>query len=341
MKELITGGAGFIGTNFVRYWKEKYPGDQVRVLDKLTYAGHKENLSGLDIEFIQGDICDPEVVAQAMLGVDIVVHFAAETHVDRSVMGPDAFIQTNVIGTKVLLQAALKNQVQLFHHISTDEVFGHLPLDRPDLKFNEETCYNPSSPYSAAKASSDHLVRAWHETYGLPVTITNTSNNYGPYQDPEKLIPRFITNLLSGQKVPLMGKGENVRDWIHILDHARAVDMIIHAAIKDKKIIGQTFCVGGNSERTNLQVTMELLKILGKDESSIEPIEHRLGHDARYAIDSSKIKKMLGWEPQFTFEQWFPKTVEWYKNNEWWWRPLKEGRPLIDPADQKKLSKNV
>ncbi len=340
MKELITGGAGFIGTNFVRYWREKYPGDHLRVLDKLTYAGHKENLSGLDIEFVQGDICDPKIVAQAMLGIDVVVHFAAETHVDRSVMGPDAFIQTNVVGTKVLLQAALKNGIKLFHHISTDEVFGALPIDKPEEKFTEESRYNPHSPYSATKAASDHLVRAWHETYGLPVTITNASNNYGPYQDTEKLIPRFITNLLTGQKVPLMGKGENVRDWIHVLDHAGAIDMIIHAALKDPNIIGQTFCVGGNSERTNLQVTMELLKILGKDESWIEPIEHRLGHDSRYAIDSSKIKKVLGWEPQFTFEEWLPKTVEWYKNNEWWWKPLKEGRPLIDPADQKKLNKN-
>ncbi|MEK7163610.1 MAG: GDP-mannose 4,6-dehydratase, partial [Patescibacteria group bacterium] len=219
-------------------------------------------------------------------------------------------------------------------------VFGALPIDKPEEKFTEESRYNPHSPYSATKAASDHLVRAWHETYGLPVTITNASNNYGPYQDTEKLIPRFITNLLTGQKVPLMGKGENVRDWIHVLDHAGAIDMIIHAALKDPNIIGQTFCVGGNSERTNLQVTMELLKILGKDESWIEPIEHRLGHDSRYAIDSSKIKKVLGWEPQFTFEEWLPKTVEWYKNNEWWWKPLKEGRPLIDPADQKKLNKN-
>lgn len=339
MRILETGGAGFIGTNFARYWRDIHPEDQLVVLDKLTYAGHRANLSGLEIEFIQGDICDPETVAQAMLGIDVVVHFAAETHVDRSVMGPDAFIATNIIGTKVLLQAALKNRIKLFHHISTDEVFGHLPLDRPDLKFNELTSYNPSSPYSAAKASSDHLVRAWYETYGLPVTITNTSNNYGPYQDTEKLIPRFVANLIEGKKLPLMGKGENVRDWIHVDDHCSAVDLIIHSALENSSLIGQTFCVGGNSERTNYQVTMKLLELFGKDESWIEPIEHRLGHDARYAIDSSKIKKILGWEPKHTFEDGLAKTVEWYRDNEWWWKPLKEGRPLIDPSEQRKLNK--
>lgn len=340
MKLLVTGGAGFIGTNFIRYWLNKYPQDSITVLDKLTYAGHRENLSGLPIKLVVGDICDPEIVETAIKNAEVLVHFAAETHVDRSVMGPDAFIQTNVVGTKVLLQAALKEGVRLFHHISTDEVFGHLPLDRADLKFNEQTSYDPSSPYSAAKAASDHLVRAWHRTYGLPITITNTSNNYGPYQDPEKLIPRFITNLLAGQRVPLMGKGENVRDWIHTLDHSRAVDMIIHAALIDPEIIGQTFCVGGNSERTNYQVTMEILKRLDKDESWIEPIPHRLGHDARYAIDSTKIKKVLGWESQYSFEEWLPQTVDWYRENEWWWRPLKEDRPLIDPEVQQKLLKS-
>ena len=340
MKLLVTGGAGFIGTNFVRYWVDKYPEDGIVVLDKLTYAGHKENFSDLPIELVVGDICDPEVVSQAMVDTEVVVHFAAETHVDRSVIGPDAFIQTNVVGTKVLLQAALQSGVKLFHHISTDEVFGHLPLNRPDLKFNETTSYDPSSPYSAAKASSDHLVRAWHRTFGLPVTITNTSNNYGAYQDPEKLIPRFVTNLLIGKKVPLMGKGENVRDWIHVFDHAQAVDLIIHAALKKPQVIGETFCVGGNSERTNYQVTQEILKILKKDESWIEHIEHRLGHDARYAIDSTKIKEVLGWEPSHSFEEWLPKTVKWYQENEWWWRPLKEGRPLIDPEVQRKLLKS-
>lgn len=339
MKILVTGGAGFIGSNFVRYWAEKYPGDEIRVLDKLTYAGHKENLSGVKFEFIQGDICDKEIVAKAMIGIDVVVHFAAESHVDRSIMGPDVFLQTNVLGTLALLQAALNEKVKLLHHISTDEVFGALPLDKPNIKFNEETPYHPHSPYSASKASSDMLVRAWNTTYGLPITITNTSNNYGPYQDPEKLIPRFITNLIEGKKVPLMGRGENVRDWIHVDDHCSAVDLIIRLALENDGLIGQTFCVGGNSERTNYQVTKRLLEIFGKDESWIEPIEHRLGHDARYAIDSSHIKKVLGWEPKHTFEEGLAKTVEWYKNNGWWWKALKENRPLIDPSEQKKLKK--
>lgn len=324
MNLLITGGAGFIGSNFVRYWLDKYPQDKITVLDKLTYAGHRQNLKGLKIRFIKGDICDPLAVNRAMKGTDVVVHFAAETHVDRSIMGPEAFIQTNVIGTQVLLQHALKHQVKLFHHVSTDEVFGSLPLNSPKLKFDETTCYRPHSPYSASKAAADHLVRAWHDTYGLPITITNTSNNYGPYHDPEKLIPRFITNLLIGKKVPLMGKGENVRDWCYVLDHCRAIDLIIHAALKNDKIIGETFCVGGNSERTNREVTHEILKLLGKDQSWIEPIPHRLGHDERYAINSTKIKKLLGWQPQYSFEEALANTVTWYEQNHAWWRPLKE-----------------
>ena len=328
MKLLITGAAGFIGSNFVRYWLDKYPKDNIRVLDKLTYAGHKENLRGLKIDFIKGDICDPKVVTKAMAGVNVVVHFAAESHVDRSVVGPDVFIHTNIIGTQVLLQAALQAKVKLFHHVSTDEVFGALPLGKLAAKFTEKTAYDPHSPYSAAKASSDHLVRAWYHTYGLPVTITNTSNNYGPYQDPEKLIPRFITNLLTGQKVPLMGKGENVRDWIHVSDHCAGVALVIQTALKNPKIIGQTFCLGGNSERTNLQVTKEILKILKKDASWITPIPHRPGHDARYAIDSSKAKRILGWKPKHTFSAGLVQTVSWYKQNSWWWQPLKGKNPF-------------
>ncbi len=340
MKILVTGGAGFIGSNFVHYWHKKYPKDEIVVLDKLTYAGHRENLKDIEgkkVKFIKGDICDPEVVKRAIRGIDVVAHFAAETHVDRSVLGPDVFVQTNVVGTQVMLQNALGAGVKLFHHVSTDEVFGELPLNRPDLKFNEKSPYNPHSPYSAAKASADHMVRAWHRTYGLPVTITNTSNNYGPWQDTEKLLPRFITNLILGKKVPLMGKGENVRDWIYVLDHCRAIDTIIHAALKDEKIIGQTFCVGGNSERSNLQITREILKLMGKDESWITHIEHRLGHDSRYAIDSSKIKRVLGWKPEHKFEDWLPATVKWYKENKWWWKPLREGRPIVDPEVQKNL----
>lgn len=323
MRVLITGGAGFIGANFVRHWAKKYPTDQIRVLDKITYAGHLENLSGVKYTLVKGDICNPSDVDKAMSKVDVVVHFAAESHVDRSILGPGVFVQTNVLGTQVLLQHAVKHKIKLFHHVSTDEVFGSLPINKPKLKFTEETPYSPNSPYSASKASSDHFVRVWHETYGLPTTISNTSNNYGPYQDPEKLIPRFITNLLTGQKVPLMGKGENIRDWIHVSDHCLAIDLIIHSALKDKSVIGQTFCVGGNAEKSNLQVTEEILRLLGKGKSWIQPIEHRLGHDARYAIDSSKIRRKLGWKPKYNFEQGLAETVKWYKNNEWWWKPLK------------------
>ncbi|HAI63068.1 MAG: dTDP-glucose 4,6-dehydratase [candidate division WWE3 bacterium GW2011_GWF2_41_45] len=341
MKILITGGCGFIGSNFVRYWRKKYPQDEIVVLDKLTYAGHKENLSDIAHTFIQGDICDPSIVAKAMQNADTVVHFAAESHVDRSIVGPGIFIQTNVIGTQVLLEEALRQKVKLFHHVSTDEVFGSLPLDSPELRFNESTNYSPNSPYSASKASSDHLVRAYHKTFGLPVTVTNTSNNYGPYQDPEKLIPRFVTNLIEEKKVPLMGNGENVRDWCYVEDHCRAIDLIITGALNDQRIIGETFCVGGNSEKSNLEITNTLLKIFEKDSSWIEKIPHRLGHDERYAIDSSKIKQMLGWEPENKLEDRLSETVKWYKENGWWWKPLKEGRPLIDPDVQLKRTGKV
>lgn len=344
MKLLVTGGAGFIGSNFIRYYLNKHPQDEIVNFDKLTYAGHlsstKDFESNPNYQFVEGDICNPSEVAEAMQGVDVVVHFAAESHVDRSIVGPKVFLETNVLGTQVLLDEALKVGVKLFHHVSTDEVFGSLPLEPKNIRFNEDTSYNPHSPYSASKASSDHLVRAYHTTYGLPVTITNTSNNYGPYQDPEKLIPRFIIHLLNDEKVPLMGKGENIRDWVFVVDHARAIEMVIHAALEDKKIIGETFCVGGNSERSNMEVTAELLKIIGKDESSIEYVEHRLGHDLRYAIESLKIKKMLGWEPEFSFEDWLIKTVDWYKENREWWEPLvKQSRPVVDRVAQKAYKK--
>lgn len=340
MKLLITGGCGFIGSNFIRYWLNKYPKDKIINLDKLTYAGHlsstKDFVTNPNYNFIQGDICDPEIVKSAMEGAEVVVHFAAESHVDRSIIGPKIFLETNVLGTQVLLDEALKQGVKLFHHISTDEVFGALPLTPKSQKFNEQSLYNPHSPYSSSKAASDHLVRAYHTTYNLPITITNTSNNYGPFQDPEKLIPRFIINLLNGKNVPLMGKGENVRDWCYVLDHARAVDTVIQAALKNSKIIGETFCVGGNSERSNLEVTKNLLKLTGREKDAIEFVDHRLGHDLRYAIDSSKIKKVLGWEPEYSFEDWLIKTVDWYKENEWWWRPLlKEERPVLDRVAQK------
>ncbi|MFH0937201.1 MAG: dTDP-glucose 4,6-dehydratase [Candidatus Daviesbacteria bacterium] len=345
MKFLVTGGCGFIGSNFIRYWLEKYPKDEVVNLDKLTYAGHLSSTKNFsqnkNYKFIKGDICDPKVVKKSIKGVDVLVHFAAESHVDRSIVGPKIFLQTNVLGTQVLLDAAMDEKIKLFHYVSTDEVFGSLPLLPKSKKFNEETSYQPNSPYSASKAASDFLVRTYHHTYGLPITITNSSNNFGPYQDPEKLIPRFILNLLQGQRVPLMGRGENIRDWIYVLDHCRAIDLIIQSALQSPKIIGETFCVGGSSEKTNLEVTRMLLKLTDQEQKLIKYVGHRLGHDLRYAIDSSKINKTLGWKPEYQFEAGLKKTVKWYKENEWWWKPLlKEERPIIDWKAQKTYGSN-
>ncbi len=329
MRILVTGGAGFIGSNFIHYWLKNHPEDEVINFDKLTYAGHLESLQDVEsnpnYSFVQGDIANSSDVEKVMPGVDIVVHFAAESHVDRSIINPLAFVKTNVMGTGVLLNAAVEHKVQRFHHISTDEVFGQLgPNDPP---FNEQTKYAPRTPYAASKAGSDHLIRAYYETYGLPITITNCSNNFGPYQDPEKLIPRFITNVLQDQKVPLMGEGENIRDWLHVLDHCRAIEKVLREGQ-----IGGTYCVGGE-EHSNLEVTKMVLQLLGKDESYIEPVEHRLGHDFRYAIDDSKIRE-LGWEPEHDFGTWLEQTVTWYKANQQWWKPLIEGRPNVDRVAQ-------
>ncbi len=335
MRLLVTGGCGFIGSNFIRYWLENNPKDSVVNLDKLTYAGHltstKDFAKNPHYKFIKGDICDPKVVSRAVKGVDIVVHFAAESHVDRSVIDPMVFIKTNVLGTGVLLDMALKNKVKHFHHVSTDEVFGQ--LSKSDPPFDEQTPYRPRTPYSAAKAGSDHLVRAYFETYGLPVTITNCSNNYGSYQDPEKLIPRFITNILTGKKVPLMGKGENIRDWLFVEDHCRAIELVLK-----KGTVGETYCIGGE-EKSNLEVTTAILKALDKDEEWIETVEHRLGHDFRYAINPAKIKS-LGWKPLHSFDEWVEKTVLWYKKNRWWWDLLlKETRPVVDRVAQRTYGK--
>lgn len=331
MKMLVTGGCGFIGSNFIRYWLENYGDDLVVNLDKLTYAGHlsstKDFLQNPNYKFIQGDICDPEVVDKAMEGVDYVVHFAAESHVDRSVLDPMVFIKTNVLGTGVLLDAALKHSVKRFHYVSTDEVFGQLqPGEKP---WTEESKYMPRTPYSASKAGADHLVRAYFQTYGLPITITNCANNFGFYHDPEKIIPRFITNLLRDKKVPLMGKGENIREWLFATDHAKAIDLVLQ-----KGKIGETYCIGGEA-KTNLELTKMILKLLGRDESWIEYVEHRLGHDFRYGLDDTKIRK-LGWEPEHDFEEWLEKTIDWYKDNQWWWEPLLEiDRPVVDRVAQK------
>jgi len=323
MKILVTGGAGFIGSNFIRYWLKKYPDNEIVNLDKLTYAGHlsttKDFSGNKNYKFIKGDICDPKIVDQAIEGVDIVVHFAAETHVDRSIVGPKTFILTNVVGTQVLLDATVSHKVKRFHHVSTDEVFGALPLESAE-KFNESTLYNPRSPYSASKAGSDHLVRAYHTTYGLPITITNCSNNFGPYSDPEKFIPRMITDLINGSPVKIYGDGKHVRDWLYVEDHVRAIDVVLQ-----KGKIGETYLVGGLTEDIpNLEVAKRLLKLFGKDQSQIKFVPDRLGHDRRYAVDWSKIEKDLGWKPEHNFEEWLVKTVNWYKENDWWWRPLKE-----------------
>ncbi|MBI4032970.1 MAG: dTDP-glucose 4,6-dehydratase [Candidatus Blackburnbacteria bacterium] len=330
MKLLVTGGAGFIGSNFIHYWLGTHAKDQVVNFDKLTYAGHLESLRDVkdnkNYSFIKGDIAEPEDVKNAIKGVDIIVHFAAESHVDRSIIDPLIFVKTNTWGTAVLLKAALDNKVKRFHHVSTDEVYGSLgPNDPP---FNPDTPMRPRTPYAASKAGADHLVRAFLETYGLPVTITNCANNFGPFHDPEKLIPRFITNLLEGEKVPLMGKGENVREWLYVVDHAKAIDLVIQ-----KGKVGETYLVQGE-EKTNLEVARKILEILGLDESYIEYVEHRLGHDFRYANDGRRIRE-LGWRPEHTFDEWLEKTVEWFKENEWWWKPLKKGRPNVDRSAQK------
>ena len=324
MKIFVTGGAGFIGSNFIQYWLKRYPEDQVVNFDCLTYAGNLENLkvveSNQNYKFIKGNICDTKSVDSAMKGTDIVVHFAAESHVDRSIKKPSEFVLTNVVGTQVLLDMALKHNVSKFHHISTDEVFGSLGLEDTS-KFNERTNYNPSSPYSASKAGSDHLIRAYYETYGLPITITNCSNNFGPFQFPEKFIPLAITNILENKKVPVYGDGLYVRDWLYVIDHCRAIDLVLK-----KGKTGETYLVGGmTSNISNLEVVRKILKLMGKDESFIEYVKDRPGHDRRYAVDWSKIKNELGWEPMHNFEEWLEKTVAWYKENEKWWRDVKTG----------------
>lgn len=320
MKLLVTGGAGFIGANFILYWLEKYPEDEIINFDKLTYAGNLSSLKSVEhnprYSFVKGDICDAGTVENVVKNSDIVVHFAAESHVDRSISGPAVFVQTNVIGTQVLLDAAVKH-AKRFHHISTDEVFGALSLDSTE-KFNESTRYDPHSPYSASKASSDHLVRAYHTTYGLPITISNCSNNYGPYMFPEKLIPLTIINTLQNKKVPVYGDGLYVRDWLYVTDHCRAVDMIIHQGN-----IGETYCIGGlTDDVNNLSVVKKILRTMGKDDSSIEFVTDRPGHDRRYAVDWSKIKRTLGWQPAHDFDTYLEKTIEWYRDREDWWRPL-------------------
>ncbi|MFC1727831.1 dTDP-glucose 4,6-dehydratase [Patescibacteria group bacterium] len=323
MKILVTGGAGFIGSNFIRYWLKNYPRDRVINLDKLTYAGNLKNLNDVQDNpryvFVKGDICDSRLVNKVFKGVDRVIHFAAESHVDRSISGPAVFVKTNIVGTQVLLDAVVKHRIKKFHHVSTDEVFGALPLGSKK-KFNERSIYDPHSPYSASKAASDHLVRAYFHTYGLPVTITNCSNNYGPFQFPEKLIPLAITNLIEGKKIPVYGDGFYVRDWLHVDDHCRAIDLVLR-----KGKIGETYCVGGmKKDLNNLNLVKKILKIMNKDDASIEFVKDRPGHDRRYAVSFNKIKTRLGWQPKHSFDKWLGKTIKWYQKNQDWWQPLKK-----------------
>lgn len=322
MKLLVTGGAGFIGSNFIHYIIKKYPDYKVVNLDALTYAGNLENLKSVEknknYKFIKGDICDRELVSDLVKDVDAIAHFAAESHVDRSILDSGAFVRTNVLGTQNLLEAAREHGNKRFHHISTDEVFGD--LDRDEAPFYENTPYNPRSPYSASKAASDHLVRSYYETHKLPITISNCSNNYGPYQFPEKLIPLFVSNILEGNKVPVYGDGMNIRDWLFVEDHCEAVDLILH-----KGKIGQTYCVGGDNERPNIEITKKILEILGKGEEMIEYVKDRKGHDRRYAINCDKIKKELGWKPKTDFNNGMYQTVYWYIKNSGWWKKIKSG----------------
>jgi len=322
MRLLVTGGAGFIGSNFIRYWLEKYPKDEVVNLDKLTYAGHlsstKDFEKNKNYTFIKGDICNPETVKRAMKGVDVVVHFAAESHVDRSIRNPGSFVTTNVLGTQVLLEEAVRLKVKRFHHVSTDEVFGSLSLKSKE-KFTPQTNYDPRSPYSASKAASDHLVRAYHHTFDLPITITNCSNNYGPFQDPEKFIPRSITNLINNLPIKIYGDGQYVRDWLYVEDHCRAIDLVINQGE-----VGETYLVGGlNKDISNLEIAQKLIKLLNKDQSFIELVPDRKGHDRRYAVDWSNTKEKLGWQPKYNLDTYLQQTVSWYQKNTWWWEPLK------------------
>lgn len=322
MNILVTGGAGFIGSNFIRYWLTEHPQDVITNLDVLTYAGNLASLKDVEqnpnYEFIQGSILDAELVGQLVETADRIVHFAAESHVDRSILGPEAFVETNIRGTFTLLEAARKKKIP-FHHISTDEVFGSLKLGS-SAKFAEHTPYQPNSPYSASKAGSDHLVRAYHETYGLPVTITNCSNNFGPYQHPEKFIPRMITDLMDGGTVKIYGDGLYVRDWLYVEDHCRAIDAVLTNGKN-----GETYLVGGMSQDiSNKDIALKVLEIMGMSEDKITYVADRPGHDRRYAVDWTKIHNELGWQPEHSFEEWLKETVEWYKNNESWWRPLKE-----------------
>lgn len=326
MKIFITGGAGFIGGNFIHYVLKKYTDYEIVCIDKLTYAGNMETLelviNNPHFKFIKADIADREAIYNIfeVERPNIIVNFAAESHVDRSIENPSIFLQTNVMGTQVLLDACRKYGIDRYHQVSTDEVYGDLPLDRPDLFFTEETPIHTSSPYSASKASADLLVQAYHRTFKLPTTISRCSNNYGPYHFPEKLIPLMIANALDEKPLPVYGKGENVRDWLYVEDHCTAIDLIIHKGCE-----GEIYNIGGHNERTNLEVVKTILKELGKSDSLVQYVTDRLGHDMRYAIDPTKIYNKLGWLPVTKFDDGIKKTVQWYLNNKSWWEHIING----------------
>lgn len=326
MKILVTGGAGFIGSNFIFYMRRKHPDDTLVCLDKLTYAGNLETLASVmdqpDFRFIRADIADREAVYRIFEAEkpNVVVNFAAESHVDRSIENPAVFLETNVMGTQVLLDACRKYGIQRYHQVSTDEVYGDLPLDRPDLFFTEQTPLHTSSPYSASKASADLLCNAYQRTYGLPITISRCSNNYGPYQFPEKLIPLMIANALADKPLPVYGEGLNVRDWLYVEDHCAAIDLIL-----EKGKVGQVYNIGGHNEMKNIDIVKRILGLLGKPESLITYVTDRKGHDMRYAIDPAYIHQKLGWLPETRFEDGIQKTVRWYLDNRSWWENIVNG----------------
>lgn len=314
---LVTGGSGFIGSNFIRHMLEKYPNCKIFNLDKLTYAGNTDNLKDIEnnpkYSFVRGDICDPAVVDKVMQNVDHVVHFAAESHVDRSIEDGSVFVRTNVLGTYTLLESAMKHGIMKFIHVSTDEVYGSIK----EGSFKETDMLTPSSPYSSSKAGSDLIAQSYYITYKFPVIITRCTNNFGPYQFPEKLIPFFITNLLEKLNVPVYGTGKNVRDWIYVLDHCTAIDFVLQNGS-----IGEIYNIGGGAEKTNIEITRKILAMLGKDESMVEYVKDRPGHDLRYSLDCSKLRE-LGWKPEHDFDEALAKTTKWYVENRWWWENLK------------------
>ncbi|MDA8316846.1 MAG: dTDP-glucose 4,6-dehydratase [Actinomycetota bacterium] len=328
MRVLVTGGAGFIGSNFVRYWEEEHPGDRVVVYDALTYAGTRSNLEGLDVGFVHGDVCDVELATSTLEReqIDTIVHFAAESHNSLAVLDPARFFRTNVLGTQAMLEAARRHGVSRFHHISTCEVYGDLDLET-DERFDEQSPYRPRTPYNASKAGADHAVRAYAETFGLPVTITNCSNNYGPYQFPEKVIPLFATRALDDQALPLYESTQNRREWLHVRDHCRAIDAVLRHGR-----VGETYHVGSGVEASIEQIADLVLALLGKPATLKQIVPDRPGHDRRYLLDTTKIRTELGWRPLVDFDRGMADTVAWYAANRAWWEPLRGRAPVVETA---------